>query len=382
MIAAGSGNHSLIGSSVKRKEDPLLLSGKGVYADDVKFPGQLYVAIVRSPYASALIKKVDFSKVAGRPGVVLTLDGAALKDKVHSLPITFSFLGTKLTECRCLAVDRVKYVGEPVAAVVASDRGTAEDARDEVEVDYEPLEPSIDLLQASENENSVVYNDTILTGDVAESFKRAAYVVERTLQSHRLNAAAIEPRCVLASYDGKEDLLTVWPTTQIPFTLRNVLSSCLGLDISKVRVIVKYVGGSFGNYKYHPEDLLVSYCSLFLRRPVKWTADRREIFLGNYHAREQVHKIALAADSQGRILALKDSVIADHGAYLPREGVGPSLITQLMLPGPYKIKNVSIALRCVLSNKTPTGAYRGFGHPEACFAMERMVDSLADRMGL
>ena len=376
--------HSLIGKSILRKEDPLLLSGRGTFTDDVRLPGQLYVSILRSPYAHALINSVDLSRASNASGVVRVLDGEELSKNVDPLPVIFSFHGTKVPKHRALAQGRVRYVGEPVAAIVATSRGAAEDAREEVLIDYAPLNAVTNAERAADGnapglhediDRNVVYQETIKSGDVISAFKDATYCIERTIRTHRCTGAAIEPRSVTANFDG--EILTVHSATQVPHTLRRVLARCLRLDESKVRVVVRYVGGSFGNYKYHPEDIIVSYCALVLGRPVKWSADRSEIFKGNYHAREQVHRVSLAADRDGVILGLRDHILADHGAYLPREGVGPSIITSLMLPGPYMIRNVEITLECVLTNKTPTGALRGFGQPEACFVMERMLDALA-----
>jgi carbon-monoxide dehydrogenase large subunit len=370
----------LLGQNLKRQEDPDLLRGNRTFTDDIKFQDQLYASIVRSPYAHAKITSIDFSKATSDARVVLALSGSDVFAKIAPLPIIFAFHGTRLPKQPCLAHEGVRFVGEPVAIIVAKDRGTAEDASDNVRVEYSALDPIIDPLKAVETEDRIVYDSVFESGNVESAFKGATYKVSRTIVTHRLNGAAMEPRSVLAKYDPTEGFLSVWSSSQIPFMLRDVLSECLNLEKSKIRVLVPQVGGSFGNYKYHAEDVIVSYCSMLLGKPVKWTADRREIFLGNYHAREQIHDIALAADDRGNILALKDSIIADHGAYLTREGVGPSLITALMITGPYRIRNVSVRLRCVLTNKTPTGAYRGFGHPESCFALERILDALADEM--
>lgn len=381
---------SLIGRSAIRREDITLLSGGASYTDDLKSKGLLHMSIVRSPYAHALIKRIDFSKTR-MYGEIVCLDGESVKDAIMPLPIIFMFHGTKPVSYRCLAVHKVRFVGEPVAVVLSDDRSIAEDARDDVDVEYEPLLPLVDAVYATDDkaprihddiERNIVYEQEIDSGEVDLAFGRAKYVVERKIRIHRQTGAPIEPRNTFANFDSDKGILTVRSSTQIPHSLRDVLASCLGLEKSKIRVIAQHVGGSFGNYKYHAEDVLAAYSSIITKRPVKWTADRKEIFLGNYHAREQIHKISVAADESGVILGLKDFIIADHGAYLPREGVGPSMITSLMLTGPYKIKNVRIRMQCVLTNKTPTGAYRGFGHPEACFAIERIIDALANEINI
>jgi carbon-monoxide dehydrogenase large subunit len=381
-----------VGRSVRRAEDPRLLTGRGRYTDDVDLPGMLELMFVRSPLPHARIKAIDASSALASPGVerVLTiedLDRLGLGD----LPITSIAPGQRMKSFPLLARGRVRFVGEPVAVVAAESRYLAEDAAELVEVDYEPLEVVTDPIEALEPGAPLIHEewgDNVIarmvqeSGDVDRAIAEADVVVRERLKSHRYTSMPLETRAALAHLEP-HGVLTVRISSQAPHRARTHLAELLGWPEHRLRVLTPDVGGGFGLKEHaYAEEALTAALAVETRRPVKWVEDRREHFLASLHAREQLHEVELAARSDGTIVALRDRVVADQGARPERIGVGPLGATLAALPGPYRIEHYRAEGIAVATNKVPSGGYRGFGQTQAVFALERAVDRLARALEL
>ena len=389
------------GHSVQRIEDPTLVTGKGVFVDDVSVPGQLYLCFLRSPYPHARIVSIDASAALAMPGVVSVVTGAELTAAgVKPFPNAAGFKRPggephASPPRLCLADGTARFVGEAVAAIVAKSRDEAFAARDAVMVDYEELpmvvatdaaiEPGAALVWPQATGN--VCNET-LYGNVAAcdaAFAAAAHVVTLDLVNQRLVANPMEPRAVLAVPDAQTGRLTMRMSTQMPSGARATLCDViLGIPQDKVRVVVGDVGGGFGmKTGLYPEDAVVAWCALKLGQPVKWTADRSDEFLATTHGRDLISNASLALDAQGKVLGFRVSSHANVGAYATPTGVaiqlliGPWVTTSI-----YDIPVIDFRLRAVLTNTAPTGAYRGAGRPEAIYIIERLMDAAARRLGI
>lgn len=385
-----------VGRSITRLEDERLLRGEGRYLDDLPVVDELAVAMVRSPHAHARIGVVDASLARQSSGVVAVVDGT---DVTETLPPLVSDIGEGVPEpvqravnplvrsqaMPVLASNRVLYVGQPVAAVVAEDRYQAEDAAERVTIDYDLLPSVIDpeaalgpeapLLEPDWKDNLAV-SFRGCKGDPERAFTDPFTVVEESIRSHRHMAAPIETRGVLSMLEPSGGLM-VWSSTQVPFLLRDLLAELLALPRRAVRVIAPEVGGAFGlKGSIYPEEVLVPLLALKLERPVKWVEDRAEHLVASTHGREQVHQIALAATEHGRIIGLRDRIIINAGAY-SRFGIVVPYNTFTHLVGPYDIEHVDVDVKAVLTNTGITAPYRGTGRPEAVFALERIIDRLA-----
>jgi carbon-monoxide dehydrogenase large subunit len=386
---------TLFGTPVKRREDPRLLTGQGLFTDDVRLPGMLYAAFLRSPYAHARIR-VDATAARGQPGVVAVFTAQDLAGKVGNIPTAWLVPDADLrTPPRpALAGEVVRYVGEPVAMVVAESRGAAKDALEAIQVDYDPLPAVTDVEEAAAPGAPQLHVEA--PGNLAfrwragsspeeteEAFRKAEVRVFLRLRNQRLIPSAMEPRAAVAQYQSATHELTVWSTTQNPHILRVLLSGCLGLAEHRVRIVAPDVGGGFGSkIPFYPEEALVAHASRVLGRPVKWTEERSETFRTTIHGRDHVQELELAGQRDGTILAVRAKVKANLGAYLSTAAPGvPTYLFGLILPGPYRIPVVRVEVDGVLSNTTPVDAYRGAGRPEATFAMERLVDLFARRIG-
>ena len=379
-----------IGARVKRKEDPRLITGGATYVDDVRLPDMLYMAILRSPHAHARIKKIDTRKGRRHPGVVAVLAGKELRRVCG--PVPADYVKGNTVERSPLTWDKVRHVGDPVAAVVATDRYIAWDALEFIQVEYEPLPAVVDLEQAVRRDapriheqfkSNVAYRETTKEGDVEKAFKEADVVVKGRFTIPRLIPMAIEPRAVVAQYQPGPGTLTVWCTTQNPHILRARLASMLRLPENKVRAIAPEVGGGFGSkIDVYPEEAIVSVFSMKLGRPVKWCGERREEFLSTIHGRGQIQEIELAVKRDGTVLGLRSHIIADLGAYcFLFTPIVPTLTTGMLTQG-YHISNIEIHLTGVYTTKTPYDAYRGAGRPEATYLMERGMDLVAHELNL
>ncbi len=376
-----------IGERVRRREDPRLITGQATYVDDVQLPGALYLAILRSPYAHARIRSIDASAARQAPGVVQVVAGSEIKDLCPPMPGGPAFPNQKYTARWPLATEVVRFVGDPVAVVVATSREAARDALELIQVEYEPRPAVVDLEKAAEKgspkvydefEDNVAYTVSTTAGDVEKAFREADRVVSARIVNQRVVPLPLEPRCYAAEYRGNPGELTIWSSTQFPHQLRTTLANVLGLPENRVRAIAPEVGGGFGaKAEVYPEEILTAVLALKLRRPVRWTADRRDDMAAMIHGRDQVDYVDLAVKNDGTILGMKLKVLGDLGAYYQLNTAVIPTLTMGMAPGPYRIQNLSVEVVGVLTNKVPTAAYRGAGRPEATFLLERMMDIVA-----
>ena len=382
------------GQAVRRREDQSLLSGAGRYTDDVTLPGQTWLIFQRSPYAHARIVSIDTSAAEAMPGVLRVVTGAQMVDEgVKPIPGADGF-GGKAPPRRPLAHERVRFVGEPVVAVVAESPQQARDAAEAVAVEYEELPMVVDLDGAIAEGAPSLWDEAagnvaaqMRHGDVqatADAFAKADHVVTLDIVNQRVVALTIEPRSVLAWIDDKDQRLTMRLSTQMPSGVRDSVCDSLGLEKAKARVVVGDVGGGFGmKTGVYPEDIVVAYAARAVQRPVKWVADRSEEFVSTSHGRDiQAHaELALAAD--GKILALRLKTDANVGAYATGAGVAIQiLIGPWVQTSVYDIQTIDFHLRAVLTNTAPTGPYRGAGRPEAIFNIERLMDEAARQTGI
>jgi carbon-monoxide dehydrogenase large subunit len=383
-----------IGKPLRRREDGPLLRGQGRFVDDLVFPGTLEAAFVRSPHPHALIRAIDARAARASPGVhaVFTLDDLKPLLAQERLPLQFrtAQLPPDITPF-VLAKHEVAFVGEAVAIVIADTRYLAEDAAALVAVDYEPLPavsdcrlalaPGAPLAHRGRKSNVMIeFSQTY--GDVASAFARAPHRVSVNLKQHRGGAHSIEGRGVLASYDTNEERLTVWSSTQLAHEVRAFLMLLLRLDENQVRVVAPDVGGGFGaKFVMYPEEVAVAAACLKLRRPIKWIEDRREHFLAAVQERDQYWDIEAACDHDGRLLGVRGRMIHDEGAYTP-QGINLPYNASTALPGPYILPAYDLLVQVVETNKVATMPVRGAGYPEGAFAMERLLDRIAQKLGL
>jgi carbon-monoxide dehydrogenase large subunit len=383
------------GASVKRKEDPRYLRGEGRYVDDIKLPGMLHAAFVRSPYAHARITGIRTEAARRMPGVAHVFTFADLERWMKPLPlfgaippglaarvkVTMRQVG-QLAMCR----DEARHVGEIVVMVLASSRAQAEDGCERVEVDYEPLPVLADVVAAGEPGAPVLYpewGDNVALsfktgfGDVEAALRQADARVRERFVIPRYVGMPIETRGVVAQWDPRDGSLTTWNGTQVVHFVQQGLVAALGLPPSRIRVIAPDVGGGFGTKANgYAEDLLIPAAAIASRRPVKWTEDRREHMMGSAHARAQVHDIEIAARRDGTMLAVRDRIWVDLGAY-NSWGIVLPYNTVAHLLGPHRVPNLDVECRGIVTTKTPNAPYRGAGRPETVFAMDRIVDCLA-----
>ena len=389
---------SYTGQSVRRFEDARLVSGQGSYVDDIKIPGMLHAAFLRSPHAHARIRSVDVAAALRMPGVEAVLTGDDILGIVPDLP-TRSMSGEwevdefKAPEHPALAVGKVSYVGQTVAVVVAQDPGQARDALELIQVDYEPLPVVLDPWEAASSD-SIPIHDELGTNvalrihhdrqgeDLDKAFAQADRIVEQRYDVQRLAPVPMETRGLVAHYQPEDDFLTIWASTQGAHRVQRQTSRLLDFPEAKIRVIAPDVGGGFGEKGgVFPEDLAVSYLALKLGKPVKWVADRQENMLG-FHGRGHSVNVEAAVQNDGTILGIRLQIVGDGGAYFGNSTPGPPYRASHRIIGPYKTPTARIEVLGVVTNKPPTGAYRGAGGPESAFCMERTVDLMARELGL
>ncbi|HEX6022869.1 MAG TPA: xanthine dehydrogenase family protein molybdopterin-binding subunit [Solirubrobacter sp.] len=390
-MSAGVGVPKLVGASVKRKEDPRLLQGGGRYVADLKRVGLLHAAVLRSPVAHASIR-VNVDAVRADPRTRLVLTAADLPEGMPPLPCIDAMPDTKPANQPLLARDVVRFVGEPIAVVVAESRAVAEDLLELIELDFDERPAVVNPEAAMSDGAPILHEDwgtnvgnelTHQVGDVDAAFAAAAHIFERRLKIHRYHGMPLETRGVLADWDPAREHLTVWSSTQFPHALKQFVTGMLGLAPHQVRIVAPDVGGGFGvKCEFYPEDILLSLASRALGRPVKWIEDRYEHFVSASHAREQIHDVQVAVDANGVITGLRDRIITNNGAYLHTLAITPSSIASAMVPGPYRIPNYACTALTVVTNKVPLSVYRGAGHPQAVFVMERMMDVIARELGI
>lgn len=389
-----------LGQSVPRSEDPRLLRGGGRYADDRVLPGMAHGYVLRSPHAHALIRSLDVSAAAAAPGVVAVLTGADWEalgwGDVPGDPPRKLRDGSPgyIPSFPALVSDRARYVGDPVAFVVAESRVLAQDAAELIEVDYEPLPAITDTETAPSGEVPQVWDDcennigfVHLVGDKAAAdaaFEAAAHVVSKKFVINRVAPAAIEPRSCLGNYDAMEDRYTIYTTLQHANPYRTSLATkIIGVPESKIRVVSGDVGGSYGmKSSIYNENILVLWASKLAGRPVKWTSDRTEAFQSDTQGRDNVTFGELALDADGKFTGLRVKTIGNLGAYMTQAGGGPLTINLGTLAGVYTTPAIYVDVTAVYTNTTLTRPYRGAGRPEAAFVIERLVELAADALDI
>jgi carbon-monoxide dehydrogenase large subunit len=386
---------ALFGARVKRREDPRLITGAGLYADDVQLPRMAYVSVVRSPYAHARIRSLDVSKAKSLPGVLAVYTGRDLMNRLGPVPCAWQIPEAELKVPRyyALALDKVRFVGDPVAVVVAESKYLARDAAELVEVEYEPLPCVVNPEEAVKPGAPQLYDEVpknlafrwrLKGGDIEDAFSRAEVVIRQRMVNNRLQPTPLEPRSVVAQYNPGTDEVTMWIACQAPHVHRLLISLMLGMPENKIRVIAKDVGGGFGSkIAVYGIDALMALLAKELRRPVKYTEDRRENYLATTHGRDHVQYVELAAKRDGTILGIRVTAFANLGAYLSTAAPGvPTILFGTMLSGAYRIPAVFCEVYGALTNTAPVDAYRGAGRPEASYIVERMVDILAHELGM
>lgn len=383
----------IFGSAIKRREDPRLITGKARYTDDIKLPGLLHMAIVRSPHAHANIKSIDASAATAMDGVVAVFTG-----KDMNLPIPTAFLipnsNLKTPEHPSLARDKVRYVGDGVAIVLAENRYIAQDAAELVEVDYEVLDAVVNPEEAAQDGAPQLFDDVPnniafrwVMGDreaIDKVFNEADVVVKERIVQQRLIPTPMEPRSALAQWNNATEEMTVWCTTQNPHIHRHILGLLTGIPDNKLRVIAIDVGGGFGcKIPIYPDEALTVWAARELNRPVKWTETRSENYLVTTHGRDHVEYVEMAANNAGKILGVRATVYAGMGAYLSTAAPGvPTILHGLMYCGAYTIDNVFCDSIGTMTNTSPVEAYRGAGRPEATFLIERLMDAMATQLNM
>src|SRR5438093_6413905 len=384
-----------IGARVKRGDDPRLLTGRGRYVDDVTLPRMVHAAFVRSVHAHARLLRLDVDRARRAPGVAGVLTGEAVARLCKPYRgVLLHYRGMKTGAMLPLAVDRVRYVGEPIVAVAAESRAAADDTAALVEVEYEPLPavlaPETALAAGAplihpELGDNVLYETRLSAGDVERAFAGAGRVWARTFTTGRHTGVPLEPRSLIADYEPATRALTLWISTQVPHMMQAVLAELFGLREQRIRVIAPDVGGSFGiKIHVYQDDMAACALALTLGRPVKFVASRRESFLSDIHAREQTIRVEVAADGDGILTAMRASITAAVGPYsaYPRSSVVEGGQVLRLLPGPYRVRNYDAALRVVAQNKVITSQYRAVGHPIATAVTESMIDLVARDLGL
>ncbi|HLL38707.1 MAG TPA: molybdopterin cofactor-binding domain-containing protein [Rubrobacteraceae bacterium] len=411
-----------MGGGVPRKEDPNLVTGRANWTDNIRLPGMLHMAFLRSPFAHAKVTHLDVSGALERPGVVAAFTGEDLADEwPGGVPCAAQVTDEQNTPFQApIVTDKARYMGDVVAVVLATDRYKAQDALESIEVDYEPLDVVVDMETALEEGATLVHEDfgtnecftfTAGVGNVDElfdetddsgdqaagaratdpegqgdtdaAFERANVVVKERYIQQRLIPNAIEPRATVALQDPGHDGYVVYTATQVPHLAKIVLSLATGIPENQIRVVAPDVGGGFGSkLNVYREEILALVLTKRLGTPVKWTEDRSENYQATIHGRGQIQDIELAATSEGKILGLRVKLLDDLGAYLQLLTPAIAVSGAAMFPGVYTFDAFSIEIKGVFTNLTPTDAYRGAGRPEAAYAIERTIDALARKLDM
>ena len=395
----GANDLNSIGQSIRRKEDYRFLVGAGQYTDDVNPPHHTHVFFLRSPHAHAKIRKIDSAKAKGAPGVVAIYTGADLTG-VNGLPCGWLITGTdgqpmKEPPHPLLAQDKVRYVGDPVAMIVAETPAEAKDAAELIEVDYDVLQAVVDPVAALQAGAPQIHDGapgnkcyTWALGDkgaVDAAFAKAAHVTKLDIVNNRLIPNAIEPRAAVASFSRADDSYTLYVASQNPHVERLLMTAfVLGLPETKVRVIAPDVGGGFGSKIYlYPEETTMVWAAKRVNRPLKWTAERSESFLSDAHGRDHVTHAELALDKDGKFLAMRVQTTAAMGAYLSTfASCIPTILYATLLAGQYTTPAIHCEVTAVFTNTAPVDAYRGAGRPEATYVVERLVHAAAAELGI
>jgi carbon-monoxide dehydrogenase large subunit len=384
--------NTFIGTPMERREDMRFLRGRGEYVDDVAMPGLLYAVILRSSVAHGRLVSIDASAALAVPGVHSIITGADMPGGPPIIPMRLQPLPEfKPFEQPVIAHGKVRYVGEPIAVVLASSVAIAEDALEAIDVVIEDL-PAVADWKTAATSQSVLFekpgtNRSLVfearKGDADAAFANAPYVRREQLRTGRHYGLTMEPRGVMATWDDSAGKLTVYGAAKVPFFNRRILSAQIGLPVEQIEMIENDVGGGYGaRGEFYPEDFLIPFAARHVKRPVKWIEDRRENLMAMNHAREEECDLEVACTRDGTILAIRGEVHTDMGAYMRTNGaVGARNVSQFMA-GPYRVPHVRIDSSLWMTNKTPVGTYRGPGRFEACFFMERMIDMIAADLGI
>jgi len=383
----------LIGAPIKRREDPELITGRGTFVDDLTLPGLLHLFVVRSTHGHARIRGIDVSRAREADGVVAVFTGKDLASDVKG-PIgagTWFVPDKKVPVYPVMATDKVRYLGEPVAVVVATSRAAAEDAAERIEIRYEQLPAVTDIEKAlargapvlhEELGTNLSFDAKFAGGDIEAAFREAEVTIKGRIKQQRVLASAMETRAVVADFKPFGNTLTVWSSTQVPHFLRLELGGHLGIPETSVRVIAPDVGGGFGSkLRVYPEELLAAAASRRLGRPVKYAGDRSEDLKATTHGRAQIWDIEVAAKKDGTVLGVRATQYLDLGAYLSPGGSFQT-IAHFVAQGAYKWKAYEGRTYGVFTNTTPTDALRGAGRPEATYLAERVMDLVAGELGI
>ena len=378
-----------VGASVLRLEDRRFLQGEGRYVDDVQLPHMLHAAVLRSPHAHAEILDIDIASALTIPGVVAVYTFADLPADLEPIPVRLNPYGSLQPFLQFpLAEQKVRYVGEPVALVIADSRYVAEDALDQIFVSYQILPVSVDVEADTEAVLFAAAPDNVASrfkmekGDITEAFAAADHIVKSRFLSGRHSGVPLETRGLVARLDPGSGRLHVWGPTKVTHFNRGVLARLLQMPEHQVHLIEPDVGGGFGvRGEFYPEDFLIPWAAVKLGRPLKWIEDRLENLVACNHSRQQVYEMALAVTADGTILGADVTLLNDHGGYIRTHGIIVPELAAAMFPGPYRIHNYRCEVRCLLSNKTPTGTYRAPGRFEAHAARERLLDIAAAELG-
>jgi carbon-monoxide dehydrogenase large subunit len=390
---------AMLGTPIKRREDPRLITGSATYVDDIKLHGMLHMSVLRSPYGHARINSINTDAARKHPGVVAVYTAADLKGVVGPIPVAVPLpphIPNGMGIHGPLAEGKVRFFGDPVAVVIADSPYTARDARDLIEVDYEPLPAAIDVEKAMQPGAPLLYEEFGTnvafgmhppTDDIDKVFEQTkadgGVVVKERIVNQRLAPVPMETRGVVAEYRKSDKSLTIWSSSQIPHLLRNLVAATVGLPQHQVRVIVPEVGGGFGcKLNVYPEELLATFASMKTGHPVKWIEERSENLAATIHGRDQVDYIEVAATKDGKVTGLKVYGISDLGSYC-------QIFTDVIMIafgfpvscGAYDIPAIHLSADIVFTNKAPTDAYRGAGRPEATYAVERAIDLVARELG-
>lgn len=383
---------SVVGRRCRRREDRRLITGRASFTDDFDPLGALHVSVVRSTVAHARIVRLDVSAALALPGVVAAIAASDLdRLGVGELPVSWVHPGQRGLSSPLLAREKVLYVGQPIVIVLAEDEYVAEDAAGRVAVEYEPLPVVVDVEAALAEGAPILHEDwgvnelveaVVEGGDISEAFASAAVLLARRYRVQRQAGSPLEPRAAVADHDRERKQIVLRSSLQGPHYARTVICAVCGWTEDRLRVIAPDVGGGFGVKDHaYPEDVLVCALAERFDRPVKWVEDRREHFLATVHSRQQLWDVELAASEHGEVLGVRGRVIYDIGGHSSNHGIGPARMSADMLLGPYAVANYRMEVVGAVTNKVPIGAYRGFGSPQATFVMERLMDTLAARLG-
>ena len=382
-----------IGQRVKRKEDPRFLRGEGNYVDDIQLHGMAHAALLRSPHAHARIRAVNAREALRIPGVLSVITFQDISHLAKPIPMRLEVHPSFVPYLQYpLAKETVRYVGEPVAVVVADSRYVAEDALECIQTDYEPLPAVVNTRSAVKADAVRVHEQTagnlagcgvVDLGDVEGAFRRAELSFSEQFTIQRHTGMPMETRGLIAEYNRGTKVLTVWGPTKVPYFNRSVLATFLGLPEHGIHFIEPDVGGGFGvRGEFYPEDFLIPFLALRLGRPVKWIEDRREHFLATNHSREQRWEVEVAAGKEGDLQAVKARIWNDMGAYIRTHSATVPALSATIFPGPYRLLNYWCEWNAVITNKTPIGTYRAPGRYECNFVRERLMDLISSRLGL